>query len=252
MNKLLAVSMMGLALGASSARVEASMTMSYNQSGDAQTNQALPGYGGGEFNITPLSGWGANPLAGYVPTTTEVVGQTTAFRSFCLEKNEYTLTGELDVEISGKAYKGGLNTVNQPPGDPISKGTAWLYSQFARGQLSGYNYVKDDPARDTQAGLLQEAIWALEGEISAPANNPYYNAAIAPAVGGTADAPLGYLGVYALNITTTQAGQEPYRQDMLYYAVPEPSTYLAGLGAVGLLGASAVRRRMARSVPAVS
>jgi hypothetical protein len=234
MKKIIAVTVMGAALAAGSASVQAALTISYTQSGD--TAGSGPGQNGGEFNITPVSGWGANALAGYASTTK----QGSAFRSFCLESDEFTLGGTLNAVISSQASLGGNNTNS---GDPLSYGTVWLYSQFARGTLAGYNFVQGDSGRDTQAGLLQAAIWALEDEIGAQVGNPYYDAAMLN--GGKANAPAGHLGVYALNITTTQSGQAVNRQDMLYYAVPEPSTWFAGIGALGLLGVSAFRRSSA-------
>jgi hypothetical protein len=47
-------------------------------------------------------------------------------------------------------------------GDILSKGTAWLYSQFAQELLIGYNFSGATAQRKTSAGLLQNAIWALE------------------------------------------------------------------------------------------
>ena len=82
------------------------------------------------------------------------------FQTFCIEYNEEFTPGvSYGVGVSQKAQYG-----SQPPnGDPISIGTAWLYSHFAAGTLSGYNYSYG-AGRSTTAGLLQEAIWWLEAE----------------------------------------------------------------------------------------
>jgi hypothetical protein len=241
MKKIIAVTVMGAALAAGSASVQASMTMIYSQSGDRASSG--PGLNGGEFNITPISGWGANPLAGYAATAK----QGSSFRSFCLEKSEFTSgANPLYAVKNSEAVGGGADTTNPGgTGDPLSYGTTWLYSQFARGVLAGFNAIQGSASRDTQAGLLQEAIWALEDESAAPVGNTFYNAAIAAfGANAKASAPLGANGVYALNITTDLAGTIR-NQDMLYYAVPEPSTWFAGIGALGLLGVSAFRRSSA-------
>src|SRR5689334_11975822 len=82
-----------------------------------------------------------------------------SFTTFCLEH---------DVEIkTGVAYSytiSGSVVLNE--GDPISKGTAWLYSAFVHGNLSGpsgngtyeggTNHI-----HDVNAGLLQTAFWML-------------------------------------------------------------------------------------------
>jgi len=256
MNKLLVSAAMGIALASGTASVQAAMTLSYGQSGDTAPSGA--GAGGGEFNITPGSGWGANPLAGYASSTQE----GSAFRSFCLEKSEYTSSyPSLNAVQNSEAVGGGTdNTDPGGTGDPISKGTAWLYSQFASGTLAvpgvdgTYNYTQGSGGRDTTAGLLQQAIWALEDEETAPVGNPYYDAAMSSPLGGKAAAPSGYLGVYALNIThpNPPQGESAFRQDMLYYAVPEPSTWFAGLGALGLMAYSAVRRQPMTKVESAS
>ena len=240
MKKIIAVTVMGAALAAASSSAQAGLTLSYGQSGDTATSG--DGVGGGEFDVTPNipSGWGANALDSYASTTKTA----TSFRSFCLERDEYTMGGTLDAVISSSASLGGQNLTSP---DPLSLGTAWLYSRFAQGTLTGYDYNNVTVGgRDASAGLLQAAIWALEEETSTPdqSANPYYIAAMSN--GGMADAPAGYLGVYALNITTTNPDQYgANRQDMLYYAVPEPSTWFAGIGALGLLGVSAFRRSSA-------
>ena len=65
------------------------------------------------------------------------VGQA-YFQTFCIEYNEEFSPGaSYSVGISQNAMYGN----NPPLGDPISIGTAWLYSHFAAGTLSGYNYA---------------------------------------------------------------------------------------------------------------
>ena len=69
--------------------------------------------------------------------------------------------GEYEVALEQRRglRKGGGNGSY----DALSKGTAYLYSQFANGSLAGYIYGYG-ATRATAAGELQEAIWWLEGE----------------------------------------------------------------------------------------
>ena len=123
-----------------------------------------------------------------------------SFQTFCIEETEF---------ISGYAaiYNAQLNTNAMygsvgPGGDAVSKGTGWLYSQFASGVLASYDY--SGATRTTSAGLLQNAIWWLEGEggISYNAGNIYMAAAVAhfgSQLAAQADGGATY-GVYALNL----------------------------------------------------
>ncbi|HPY30934.1 MAG TPA: hypothetical protein PLT00_11650 [Verrucomicrobiota bacterium] len=128
-----------------------------------------PGGGwGGEFTVTPIPGDGGPVdwlnLSGYAD---KLIGPGAdgrkTFQSFCLEIGEFvTETKKYHAEITSAAIKGG---VQDPKGDPISIGTSWLYSQFAKGQLNGYAYEGTEDARKRSAIDLQLAIWWLEDEI---------------------------------------------------------------------------------------
>ena len=55
-----------------------------------------------------------------------------------MEENEYFTPGSTYYYgISQNAVNGGVSGGHP---DPISKGTAWLYLNFAQGTLTGYNY----------------------------------------------------------------------------------------------------------------
>ena len=212
--------------------------------------------GGGEFTIYNYTGISNKDyyLGGTDPESTRNIGALEqSFQTFSLEEFEYAASPSYFVVNSG-AVLGGAG--GSP--DPISKGTAYLYSQFAKGTLSvpligtlGNYFAAGAPGRDAEAGALQNAIWSLEGEIAAlgAGSNAYYDAAIAN--GGTADAPAGYLGVYVLNNFTTAAARDAFvasgtvshqAQDFLWY-VPDNGTTLAMLGA-GLVGLGLIRRRL--------
>jgi hypothetical protein len=192
---------------------------------------------GGEFTLTPNSDL-SFVLANYAEGVTKNVpggnGLTGFnFQSFCLENStppEYIYQNTTyNVAISNKAIYGGVG----PAGDPISTQTAWLYSQFASGNLfttHGYTHA--------QAGALQQAFWFLEGE-NGGANNSWVALANANANGTL-------YGVEVLNLTKADG---TLCQDQLVFTgrippseVPIPAAaWLRGSGLVGLVG---VRRRM--------
>lgn len=145
------------------------------------------------------------------------------FGSFCLEQNEhYSPGGTYNAILNTKAVEGGAG----PAGDPISMGTAWLYSGYRAGTLISSGSNLD----------LQNAIWWLEGEIStSQAANPYIvqlNSAHAGwGVYNAGNDANGAYGVLAINVTIPGGGRG---QDHLAL-VPEPSTWFAGIGALAML-----------------
>ena len=157
------------------------------------------------------------------------------FQTFCIEYNEeFTPGTSYSVGVSQNAMYG-----SQPPtGDPISIGTAWLYSQFAAGTLTGYNYAYGG-SRTSTAGALQEAIWWLESEPNGSNTGlaGTFLAEAQAAVGGdiTRNANGAY-GVDALNL-----GAPGAVQDQLVIVVPEPTTMIAGSLLLLPFGASTLR-----------
>jgi hypothetical protein len=205
------------------------------------------GTGGGEFNLNPTDGleW---VLDNYVPGKTSFgSGDAEGFQSFCLEKQEFiSLDRSFDVEINSSSVPGGLGAIAGK--DPLSHGTAWLYSQFARGVLLGYDYTPG-AGRATSAANLQNAIWYLEHENASlnPAN-PFAIALTGKfgslAAARTDAAPFSY-GVGVLNLSREVNGQRFTKQDQLVLLhVPEAGATLLLLGS-SVLGLGALRRRWA-------
>lgn len=246
MNKLATIAILAGALAAPAANAAMQVTVN---GGSFQFGS------GGEFTGTPLGGLQVGPysaatLQGYAPGT---------FPTFCLERSETLSFGSTyNVAVSQAAKLGGGGSVGGQ--DPISKGTAFLITEFAMGTLAGYdfgnsgvNYNTGTNGRLGAAGLLQEAIWYLEDEQNAlslvqgggAGTNPFVTIAISQ-FGGTlagakADAG-GATGARVLNLTNSLGER---RQDLLV-VVPEPGTYIAGalLGLPFLAGAV---RRMRRN-----
>ena len=201
---------------------------------------------GGEFTFTPVnpSGWVNNSAYGTGAKNIDVAG---SFQSFCIEGGEFIAPFPQDpppynAALNHNAVWGGVG----PAGDPISVGTGWLYSQFARGVWSSglsYDYTNTGVGRNVSADALQKAIWWLEGEesLSYDSGN-IYEAAVVAFFGSEAEAKAdgGWLyGVWALNLTNPTTGARA--QDGLIY-VPDGGTTLMLLG-MATSGLAVVARR---------
>jgi hypothetical protein len=152
-----------------------------------------PGNGGGEFTAYTTQ----NYLNNY--SSSAIVNG--GFETFCLE------TG---VDFTpGTTYYYTLGNITQPypasssagSGLALTTGAAYLYYEFATGQLVGFNYNQGS-ARQADANLLQAALWALQGGQTYGSyvvpnyslnNDPFYNAAL-DALGGLAGATNAYTG----------------------------------------------------------
>ncbi|MGA3164353.1 MAG: hypothetical protein ABSD77_09215 [Verrucomicrobiota bacterium] len=217
-------------------------------------NQDLSNYSygvGGEFSALPNAALlSVNPtLAGYASTT---AGSTAPyFQTFCIETGEEFSPGSAyNVTISDNIlYDGGLF----PSGEPITMGTAWLYSQFAAGILSGYDYTYGS-GRTATAGDLQQTIWYLQGEETSLINGgadgtAFYNAAVSALGGNIANAANGAYGVVALNLwaPNEDGSNGAGAQDQLMVVpdsinlIPEPSAMSFGLLVLLPLGMYKVR-----------
>jgi len=116
---------------------------------------------GGEFTINSTTATAIGPgtdaafnalYNAYAPVATHNFG----IESFCISTS-------IDVQNNP------LFATLTP--DVVTKGTAWLYKQFAQGTLAGYDYTPGT-GRALSAQELQNAIWELQGQ------HVYYTAGI--------------------------------------------------------------------------
>jgi hypothetical protein len=186
---------------------------------------------GGEFTLAPSAGlqW----VLQYYSSSTKNQnsdGITPSFQSFCLEGGEYISPDTTYVAVrNGWAIMGG----NPPAGDPLSKGTAWLYHEFQSGTLDRYNYTGD---RHASAAALQNTIWWLEGEAADPGATNVFRNAVITQFGSAAAAMASNAGLFPVAVLNLYTESGSLAQDMLV-CVPVPAAVLLGmlgLGAAGL------------------
>jgi hypothetical protein len=138
----------------------------------------------GTIGAADTSSWGYN---------SSLNGQQ-YFQTFCIQSTvDFTPGNSYSVVIS----------------PAITIGTAYLYSQFAAGSLNGYTYTYGS-GRSTSAGLLQQAIWWLQGQTGGVDNS--FVTAAGTVLGMTAaqlqDAANGAYGVVALDLGGSAPAQD--------------------------------------------
>jgi hypothetical protein len=156
------------------------------------------------------------------------------FQTFCTELYEDYYPG-VTYPVTSLGNSALYDNTGHPV--PITKGVAYLYSQFAAGTLSGYDYVYGS-GRSATAGDLQNAIWTLLGEQST-ALASWVAADLSSALGSTANWTKAANGAYGVEDMTLNAPGQA--QDQLVVAVPETTTVIAGLLLLLPFGASALR-----------
>jgi len=212
-----------------------------------------PGLGGGEFTAFASQ----NYLGNYASGATYDGGQGAGFETFCIESG---------VEFSpGGTYYYTLGNVSQPgpptgagSGLPLSTGTAWLYYQFATGNLNAYasfDYTYG-ATRQADDNLLQAAIWYLQGGQtygsypSGGTGNIYYDAAVS-ALGAYANNPYTGTTVEVLQMWA-DAGDTVAAQNQLVLngngPAPDPPVPDGGMTIVLLGGALAGLRALPRKL----
>jgi hypothetical protein len=202
---------------------------------------AVPSSGSG--NIGRVDGT-YGPSGGEYTITAESPSDFGSFQTFCLELRDPLAGNPFLFRLNESAVGGGLTT--GPDGgadfDPVSKGTAWLYKQFASGNWAEYDYTPGT-GREESAYGLQRAIWYLEGESDYLNDLGAKYVKLAFAVFGDKymDGDFGDQKVFAMNIFDAQGNRY---QDMLALGVPDGGATMMLLG-IGFLGLGFLRRRFA-------
>jgi hypothetical protein len=218
---------------------------------------------GGEFNVRAHDAGGAALLAAalgsayFLDGPSDVAGSANGtlmrassstplgFQTFCLEYNEHiTLGGTYDAQIGTAAIRGGVGIGSgptSPRSDPISVGTAYLYTLFATGLLDAHYTYENGDQRAKDAESLQKAFWYLENERTLAeigGSNLFVTLALNK-FGGEVGARADYTGnsVGVLNLTSS-AG---HHQSQLIY-VPDGGVTAILLG-LALSGLAALRRK---------
>lgn len=203
--------------------------------------------GGGEFTIST-----ASPLLGtgeyidgltsniYINSGTPAGSMTTSFQSFCVETDEHVSPPShvIDQTIVNTSGPTGSQAVLGGPGgggvaDPLDYQTAYLYTQFAHGVLSSYDYLSTGVGRDVSAGYLQKAIWFIEQEVGGDNTGQSGIWIAEAAAAGWTD--IGLVRVLNLGDMDWTSGQMENAQDMLYL-VPVPAAVLLGILGLSVAG----------------
>jgi hypothetical protein len=180
----------------------------------------------GEFNANLSHSF----LGNYADSA--IVG--TGFETFCIETM---------VDFNpGQTYTYSLGSADSR-GFALTQGAAYLYAQFSKGTLTGYDYT-DTATRNTDASELQAAIWWFQGEQTfpgypSPTNNVFYKEAITALGSGNAD--LAENGKFGVEVLQMWDGKNPAQNQLVL--VPDNGA-TAGLFALGLTVLGLVQRRL--------
>ena len=159
------------------------------------------------------------------------------FQTFCIETAvEFTPGHQYSYEFASTDSQGRY----------VALGTAYLYSQFITGQLSGYDYTSG-PNHQKDAGALQQAIWYIQGGQTfngvTPTilNNTYYADAFNKFGADDLISPNSIYNVEVLRML--DANGNPAQDQLATASIPEINTWVAASMMMLPLGLSIFRRR---------
>jgi len=185
--------------------------------------------------ITVAKAYGNDNGGGAIRASTSNLG---TFDTFCLNSGIPIQAGVVYNFITGpSAIPGAPSTVALPVPNPVSIGTAWLFSQFA------HNAVGFQQGSAAIANGIQAAIWFLEGDVYGVDNAFVQAARTALGYNNTqlmGDANGAY-GVFAINVYDSNGSSTSPNKQPLLGIIPEPSTVIAGALLLLPFGVSTVR-----------
>jgi hypothetical protein len=188
----------------------------------------------GEYQLTPNAELGA------------LLSSSSSFQSFCIERGAYVQAEPATT------YNVGVSDKIMNSGVPLAPETAYLYTQFHNGTLTGYDYTVGADRADS-ARSLQAAIWYTQGQGSNLVDLLNPNPAWTPVDAGSDEAVLAQQfvdeamgagwtsigNVRVLNLSSGENGACVDNQDMLGVvptAIPVPGALAMVSIGVGLLG----------------
>lgn len=199
---------------------------------------------GGEFVVELGTGWTYDVLFLYDEATKNEASYNDSFQTFCVESETYLAESghEYTAVLNTYAELGDGGSVNGE--DELSQGAAYLYYQFAKGQLTGYEYTPGS-TRAADAKELQKAIWALEDETgfsysysAGGSGNEFYDLAYLAFGGVESDLYVDNLqtdGSLLYPVMVMNLTGSPESQDQLVL-IPVPAAMLLGLLGLGAAG----------------
>lgn len=188
----------------------------------AQANSVVIGWAqnhsstGGEFVMTPDNG--------------------PSFHTFCLERTEYISIGGRYTYTISNSTDGGANGP-----DPISIGTAWLYSNFLNHTLPGYT------ATAVNQDQLQNAIWYLENEAPRPGGGVVWVNAAQTALGPNVNLFSDANGAYGVTVWNLFDSNGRHCQSQLGHNVPDENTSTIALSLMAIPGLFLLRRKSVKT-----
>lgn len=191
------------------------------------------------------------------PTDNGDLKKGQSFVTFCLENFiNISTSRSYFYTIDDRALSGGNDThdiAGNPVGDPLSKGTVFLYTAFVKNELPDHLVGMSTPVgsyldnHDRNAGLLQQAIWTLEDEYNYNKLQFHYGLGYNPYLQLVFN-QFGVSGAYA----NSNGGSvkvlnlwDAHGKDIQSLLVYVPDNGLTGvLLGLGLLSLAAVRRKL--------
>jgi hypothetical protein len=188
----------------------------------------------GEFEV--------NASGNFVDIYAPVAAIGDNFETFCVESDVIFNPGQTYTYVLSQ---------QDSMGRVLSEGAAFLYYEFATGQLAGYDYT-DPSVRLADAGELQVAIWELQGGQSFPGypsytTDPFY-ALATNTLGAAAFNPDD--GMYDVDIMQLWDGPAPAQNQLVLTGTIPDAAWTSGLLALTCAGLVLLARCLNQRQPA--